>query len=238
MKPANSNEQFFRIRVRHKSKATKVLFYLTSYAFPWWVYSLSIFSFTRLGYEVVVYDFPDTIVENDNPDILPKTILGLIEDMQRRQQDYQAKGISTFHGIGNSLGSYLLFNFVLRYPLDAIVLNGGGSISDVIFHAQSGSWKKIATAYSQKGYDYSKLRKLWAEFDLPTLGKNIKADRVLIMWSLRDGTIPRRSTEGFIIGMQSSGKQVTSTTDSLPHIYSVIKNSLRIKLLYRFLNTS
>lgn len=231
-----STHPLYRAIVQPNPKATKVLFYLTSYAFPWWVYIIPIIRFRRMGYEVVVYDLHDAILENIDPNILPSTTTKLIEDMASRQSQYEANGIKIFHGIGNSLGSYLIFNYALRYQLQALVLNGGGSIADVIFHAKNGSWKKIASAYAEIGFDHKKLHALWAEFDLPTLGKNIKASRVLLAYSLKDGTIPLESTEGIRDGLYASGKEIYAKTDNLPHILSVVSNSFRVKSLYKFLN--
>lgn len=236
MKPSDS-KPLFRAMVKPNAKATKVLFYVTSYAFPWWVYAIPIVRFRRMGYEVVVYDLHDEIVADIDPNILPSTATKLIEDMAHKQNEYEVKGIKTFHGIGNSLGSYLIFNYALRHPLQALVLNGGGSIADVIFHAKGGSWKNIANAYTEKGFDHKKLQTFWAEFDLPTLGKKMKADKVLLAYSLKDGTIPLDSTVGFRDGLRASGKEIYTKTDNLPHVLSVVSNSFRVRSLYRFLNS-
>jgi pimeloyl-ACP methyl ester carboxylesterase len=236
MSMGSTRSQLFRAIIKPNPKATKVLFYLTSYAFPWWVYAVPIGRFRRMGYEVVVYDFNDALIKNEDPSILPKTIIDIVDDISTRRKEYQSRGVHTFHGIGNSLGSYVVFNYAIRYSLHAMVLNGGGSIADIIFHHKDGSWKKIANAYTQKGYDKQRLRELWAEYDLPTLGQKIKAEKVLITWSLNDGTIPRTSSEGFIAELKASGKQMSVKTDNLPHVLSVISNSTRVKSIYRFLN--
>lgn len=237
MKYTDTNPHLFRPIIKTNPKADKVLFYLTSYAFPWWVYAIPIARFRRMGYEVVVYDFHDTLLDNDDPTVLPTTTRKLIQDMADKQKQYEARGIKTFHGIGNSLGSYLIFNYALRYPLNAVVLNGGGSIADVIFHHRSGSWKRIADRYTKKGYNRKKLYELWAEFDLPTLGKNIKAEKILMTWSLKDGVIPRSSTEGFAAGIKASDKEMFQEIDNLPHILSVANNSFKVRKLYKFLNS-
>ena len=234
---SSDHTDIYRVMVRKNPKADKVLFYLTSYAFPWWVYIVPIWRFRKRGYEVVLYDFDNAIVENDDPTILPNTTLNVVSDMARRRKDYEASGITTFHAIGNSLGSYMVFNYAIRYPLTAIVLNGGGSIADILFHHVDGSWKRAADAYLQKGYDQQKLRKLWADFEDPKLGKKVQADKILITWSRNDGTIPSDSTVAFVAAIKTSGKKVFTETDDRSHVLSVIRNSFKVKKLYTFLNS-
>lgn len=230
-------DSLFKVVVTRNPKALKILFYLTSYAFPWWAYKVPIERFKKLGYEVVVYDFDDTVIENTDPTVLPTTVELLTKEIHERCEHYVKKGITTFHGIGNSLGSYMIYNYALRYPIDAIVLNSGGSVADIIFGGKGGTWAKIAASYELQGVNQQKLKFLWADSDDPKLGKNIKAKRILLQYSLKDGTIPLQSTLKFVDSLKASGKSLTLEINNLPHIRSVLKNSHQVKHIYRFLNS-
>jgi hypothetical protein len=234
--PPKTSNKLFKVIVKENPKATKVLFYFASYRFSWRIYWLPVLRLRNRGYEVVVYDIDDFVVESHDPKTLPRAAKELIYDVKTRQNEYKNKGINTYHGVGNSLGSYLLFNCALRVPFDAIVLNGSGSVADVIFSVKKGPLKKTAEQYKLASIDLEKLSDLWKEYDKPDLGKGIKANRILITWSTKDGLVPTNSSRDFIKSIKSSGKKVVVKEDTLPHVGSIFLNSHNVKFLYQFLN--
>lgn len=223
------SDNYFRTYVVRNSKLNKVLFFHTSYGFPWWVYYLQIHMYRYFGYEVVVYDYSNKVLDNEDPKILPMVVEDVVKDMKIRVESYESRGIKIFHGIGNSLGSYFVYNYALRNYLAAIMLNAGGSVSDIIFHNNKMSYKK-------QGYDKAAIDKLWSKYDSPELGQNIHTEKTLITLSRNDKTIPPESSRKLVESIQASQSHVVVKYDSLPHVASVVLNSWRLFSISKFFN--
>lgn len=237
MVTSNSDRQLFKVIVKSNPSAKKVLFYMSSYKFRWWIYVIPVLRFRSLGYEVAVYDFDDEILESSDPKTLPTATQSIINDVANRQAKYKQNNIKIFHGIGNSLGGYMLFNCAVRLPFSAIVLNGIGSMAGLIFGYDTNILKHTVEQYHLSNIDHQKLLKLWTEFDSPNQGKYIKAEKILITHTINDKVIPPEGTKDFIKAIKSSGKSVDVKTDSSSHQVSTMRNSHKIKQLNDFLNT-
>ena len=225
----------FRVILKSNQKATKVLFFLTSYRAPWFVYTLSIYKLRRNGYEVVVYDFKDEILDNDNPQILIDTVNNLNEDMQGRVKEYEKRGIHIFDGVGSSLGSFLLYNYAVRYPLRKLALNIVTRLANVIFGASDENILKTRQSYVNKGYNLRKLEEAWKEIDSPSLGSRLKSKETLVFTALNDKYVTRASSEAAIRGIKSSQTHLKVVQNQRSgHTTSVLKNA-HSKILLDFL---
>lgn len=233
----SSSQSHFSVHVKSRPDPTKVLFYFTSYKMPWWIFIIPIVRFNRLGYEVVVYSLHDEVMENEDPSILPGVTSAIIDDVTRRREQYAKRGIKTFHGIGNSLGSYMMFNCSLRIPFAAIVLNSVGSAADVLFSTNHRHLKKTTSAYKKQHYTQEKLYELWKEFDTPSNGHAIKSPKILVTYSLGDTLVPPRGSIELIKALEKHDKKYEARVDHLPHEASIFLNSLKVKDLYKFLNS-
>ncbi len=222
----------FKAIVKSNPKAQKVIFFLTSYRAPWFIYTLVISKLRKSGYEVVVYDFKDSILDNDNPDILPEFVKDLSDDIHSRVLNYEKRGILIFDGVGSSLGSFLLYNYCLRYPLRRIGLNTVSYMSQVIFTSSDRHISKTRRSYEAKGYDLPKLEEAWQSIDSPSSGKNLKAEETLIFTALNDKFVTRESVKTVLKNTRLSKTKLTvSTNKKLGHSASVIKNAHSKQLL-------
>lgn len=227
----------FSVHIKPRSTPRKVLFYFSSYRTPWWVYLVPILRFRRLGYEVVVYDLENDIMENNDTSILPTTVRAILDDMSARREAYIKQGVETFHCIGNSLGSYMAFNGSQRIPFDGVVLNSVGSAAEVLFTTKHRHLKKTTARYVQQRHDRESLQKIWEEFDRPSNGHRILAPRVLITYSLKDELIPPTGPVELMQSLEASGIKYEAHVDHLPHIASILLNAYRVRSIYRFLNS-
>ncbi len=230
------SEEYYSVRLVKKTKAKEALFYMTSFGLPWWVYITSILRLRLKGYELVVYDFDRIVIDNDNPQVLLNTVSSVVKDMHKRRTEYENNDVLVVGGVGNSLGAYMLYNYCLNFPLNNIVLNGGGSISDMIFQPINSQFKKINEKYVSKGFSNKSVDKLWAEIDDIKLAENVRANNVLIYRSIHDDTIPPSSTKRFIDAFNKSEADLTVIEDKKTHVGSVMSNSFKIKQIYRFLS--
>ena len=181
-----TTDKLFTVRLKQNPNAEKVLFFLCSFRSSWKVYALAIQRYKKLGYEVVVYDINDVVLQNDDPQILVTAIGQVIDDINERKKYYVQKGITIFDGIGNSLGSFFLYNYTVRFPLRKIILNIGGYMTSVIFEANNRHIKKTKQKYIANGIDRAKLAKLWASIDDVALGKQLKSQETLLFRALND----------------------------------------------------
>ena len=227
----------FRVIIKPNPKARKVMFYLTSYRKPWYVFKVSIEKLRRMGYEVMIYDFNDYILNNSDPGILPKAIYEVIADINTRKAAYEKRGIKVFDGAGHSLGSFFLFNYATRYPLRKVVLNVGGIMSKVIFNAHDRSIVKTKQRYQNLGYNLEKLSETWEDIDSPTaLGSNMKAQRVLFYTVARDSYVSVGEAQTVIDGIKASAADLAVYANKrLGHKGAVFKNAHSSKF-FKFLS--
>lgn len=227
---------YFKAVAKGNPDATKVLFYLTSYRAPWFVYSLAIRKLQKAGYEIVVYDFKDSVLDNDNPYFLPKFIEVLCKDMQSRVASYQNRGIGIFDGVGNSLGSFLLYNYTIRFPLRKIALNMVSYMSLVIFTSKDSRITKTRNTYLKQGFDLPKLQKAWETIDSPKTGKELKSDETMLFTALNDKYVTPESAQMVIDNIKiSPTKLVVYKNLKLGHNASTVKNAHSKAMLEFFL---
>ena len=232
-----SSSPYFTVYVKPRPDATKVLFYFTSYKVPWWIFIVPILRFRRLGYEVIVYSLHDEIMENEDTRVLPSVTQDIINDVAARRQAYVKQGIQTFHGIGNSLGSYMMFNSSQRIPFSAIVLNSVGSAADVLFSTKRRSLRKATEAYIAQNHTHDSLQNLWTEFDRPSNGHAIKSPKILITYSEKDGLVPSSGPAELMQALDAHNKKYEVKVDHLPHEASILFNALQVRRIYQFLNS-
>lgn len=217
--------KLFKVLVKQNPNARKVLFFLCSFRSSWRVYALAIQRFKKLGYEVVVYDINDIVLQNDDPQILLTAVDLVIEDINQRKRHYTEKGITIFDGIGNSLGSFLLYNYAVRYPLRKVILNIGGYMTRVIFEANNRHIKKTRRNYIAKGIDQDTLAKLWASIDDVSLGKQLKPEETLLFRAINDKYASEENTKLAVVTMsQSPTKFKVIQNQKLGHSAAVMKN--------------
>jgi pimeloyl-ACP methyl ester carboxylesterase len=220
-----AHPQLFKVILKENKNAQKVLFFLSSYKAPWRIYSLAISRLRHNGYEVVVYDVNDYMLDNDEPQVLIQAVRAINADINRRIAHYEAQGIITFDAIGNSLGSFLLFNYSIQYPLRKIVLNIGGYMSSVIFGSKDKRIQITRKKYEAKGFNQQSLQKTWAEIDAPHSGKYIKAAQTLYFTSLHDKFVTNEVAAEVEHDIASSDTKFTVYRNNrLGHSGAVLKN--------------
>ncbi len=225
----------FRVVLKPNPSAKKVIFFLTSYRAPWFIYTFALKTLKKNGYEVVAYDFNDRVLDNDDPTLLPTFVKDLNQDIQSRVLVYQKSGISIFDGVGSSLGSFLLYNYCTRYPLRKVSLNIVSYMARVIFTASDKNIYKIRQRYIDKGYDLAKLEKAWKEIDSPESGKNVKAEQLLLFTALNDKYVSVESANEVIKNIKMSNtKLAIYVNERLGHRTSVLRN-VHSKRLMKFL---
>lgn len=228
---------YFSVYVKSRPTATKVLFYFTSYKMPWWVFIIPILRFRRLGYEVIVYSLHDEIMENNDTSVLPTVTMDIINDVANRQKAYRKRGIQIFHGIGNSLGSYMMYNSSRRISFSAIVLNSVGSAAEVLFSTARKDLKKSTEAYRMQNHTRETLQELWTEFDRPSNGHGIKSPKILITYSEKDGLVPPSGPYEMMQALDAHNRKYEVKVDHLPHEASIFFNAHQVRFLYNFLNS-
>lgn len=219
------NSALFKVVVRENTHANKVLFFLCSFRSSWKIYALAIHRFKRAGYEVVVYDINDVVLQNDNPQLLIDVVSQVNEDINQRIKTYKDDGITVFDGIGNSLGSFLLYNYAVRFPLRKVILNIGGYMTRVIFEADNRHIKKTRQNYLSKGISQEMLAELWATIDDVALGTQLKSEETLLFRALNDKYASKEATALAIKTMRKSPTKFTVIQNKkLGHSAAVLKN--------------
>lgn len=225
----------FKVLVKKNSKADKVLFYLTSYRAPWYIYALPIEKLRKSGYEVVIYDYSNRVLDNDDPQILINVVRESNEDIKSRIQGYRKRGIVTFDAVGNSLGSFFAYNYSVRYALRKVSLNTVSYLARVIFNSSDKNIIKIRRDYVRKGYNQSKLETAWKEIDSPELGSKFKAETILIFTALNDRYVAQDNYEEVVKNISLSNTKLEVVNNKkLGHSAAVLKNAYS-KRLYKFL---
>jgi pimeloyl-ACP methyl ester carboxylesterase len=225
----------FKVVLKPNPAAKKVLFFVCSYKITWHVYALTIARLRRAGYEVVVYDLNDYILDNDSPKVLLRAVNEINIDINTRITAYKAIGIKIFDAYGNSLGSFIVYNYAIRYPLRKIVLNTGGYMSRIIFNTTDKRLSKTKKRYEVRGYDKSKLDTAWLSIDNPPLGRGIRAAETFLLISLKDKHIKNADSEELISNIAASGTQlIVNKNTHLRHSATVIKNA-HSRLVRQFL---
>lgn len=224
-------ETLFRVVLRPNPKARKVLFYIASYKFSWRVFMFSVAKMRRLGYEVVVYDVNDYMLDSGNPKTLIRAVNEICEDIHVRQEAYKTKGIEIFDAVGSSLGAFLLFNYAVRYPLRKVALNTGGYMARVIFDSSDKRVIKARKRYETNGFDFKNLEKTWAVIDDPKLGRLVKAQHTLFFTSLNDLHVTNEAAHELRENMKLSPTNLEVYTNKhLGHTAAVFKNAHSKKL--------
>ena len=233
--PQADYNSYYKVITKKNNSAQKVLFYLTSYRAPWFVYKLSINKLQKIGYEVVVYDFKDSILDNDDPLFLPKFVEYLCKDINSKVVDYQKAGIGIIDAVGNSLGSFLLYNYAIRHSLRKIALNMVSYMSLVIFTSKDRRIAKTRKSYLSQGYTLEKLQKAWQSIDSPKSGKDVKAKSTLIFSALTDKYVTPESAEKVVESIKlSSTKLQVSKNTKLGHNAATVKNAHSKELISYF----
>ncbi len=234
---SKKEKPLFRVLLHSKSAAEKVLFFVTSYKVPWYVYKLPIEKLRRVGYEVVVYDLNDYILDNDDPEVLIKAVQEINADINNRVTGYKQHGITVFDAFGNSLGSFIVYNYAVRYPLRKIVLNTGGYMSRIIFDTTDRRLRKTRKNYEARGLDLKSLEEYWQAIDSPDLGKNLKSQETFFLTSLKDKHITNEAASHLIDHMAlSETKLKVSKNSRLKHSASVFKNAHSKQIFDFFVN--
>jgi pimeloyl-ACP methyl ester carboxylesterase len=220
----SAKKPLFKVILKRNPVAQKVIFFVCSYKITWHVYVLTIARLRRAGYEVVIYDLNDYLLDNDDPSILIRGVKEINDDINRRMAAYKSDGIKTFDAYGNSLGSFIVYNYAVHYPLRKI--NTGGYMSRIIFATTDRRLGKTKRRYEAKGYDHQKVDEAWTSIDTPALGRDIKAKETFLLLSLKDKHITNEAGEELIKNIAaSSTRLVVSKNKHLRHSATVIKNA-------------
>jgi hypothetical protein len=209
---------------------------MTSFGFPWWVYIISIIRLWLKGYSLHIFAFKRSIIVNEDPRILSNTVIEVVEKMHSLRIKHDGMGVEDVGAIGNSLGAYMVFNNCSRHSLDNVILNGGGSISDMLFKPLRPIFEKVRKAYVSKGYDKKYVDSLWADIDDPAKGEETLALNILLQRSTQDDTIIPTSTTKFIEAFKRSSANLILEENTKSHIGSVFVNSTRVKRIDKFLS--
>lgn len=181
-----------------------------------------------------MYDFKNIVFESNDPRTTINFVDTFVNDMHERVLQNNSLQVDV---IGNSLGSWLAFNYSVRYPVAHAVFNSGGSAAEMLFAAIRGSFLKTKVLYESQGFDVSTLKHLWRSIDSIALGKKLKAKQSMFLWSPNDGVIPKRGTQELIKSMQASGHKLQVVKGNGRHIPTVFVNAHRLKNIQRFLST-
>jgi hypothetical protein len=229
----SATQPLYKTIIKRNKNAKKVLFFITSYMAPWSVYRLIVRQLQCRGYEVIVYDINDYILNNKDPHVLLLAINEINTDIHAKVLDYQKAGITIFDGIGNSLGSFLMYNYAICYPLRKVILNIGGYMSRVVFLSKDWRVARIRKNYERIGLNMMDLNKLWVDIDSPTTAKRLKCLQILLFTSRRDVFVSNESANELIRSLQKTPVQITVHINKyLGHTLAVIKNvhSRKLKL--------
>lgn len=231
----SKKKPLFRILLKLNPAAIKVVFFITSYRVPWYIYKFPIEKLRKNGYEVVIYDLNDYIIENEDPHVLLQAVSEINADINTRISTYKKKGIIIFDGFGNSLGSFFVYNYAIHYPLRRIVLNTGGYMSRLIFNTRDRRVHKTRSSYLAKGFTQDIIEKLWESIDTPSIGQNMKAQETFLLTSLKDKHITNETAAEVAKNIALSGTNFSvHHTPGLRHSATVLKNS-HSKLVMNFL---
>ncbi len=228
------NAQLFTVHEIKARSPKAVVFYLTSYKAPWYMYLWPILRLRLKGLDVIVYNFDDRIIENDDPHILVEAVKQVCDSINGYVEEYDKRNISVLGGIGNSLGSYFMYNYCYRYPLDRVVLNSVGTIEITMFDAITPHFNDIKQRYIARGYDRDMVHQLWRNNDRHEFGEKLKVKHALVTVSNNDQLVPAQTTEKTIQSILSGNFESEIIRDNRRHGWSVMYHAHNLTRIFNF----
>lgn len=206
-----------------------VVFFLCAHDTKLKSYKFSVKQLTKLGYDVVAYEFDPDVIHSGNPALLPNLVVKTREDIQKIiSSDYpRAKDIGLF---GSSLGSFISYNILDIPEVSWVVMNTGGNMA-------RGVWAlpRSHKAFTRQGVTLDQLEKSWEAIQNPVWNKP-QGTRVLLLASTGDklATVAdARTAHEYMLAHGVNSKFVVMR--QLSHKYTIVRNLTRVNWLIRHL---
>jgi hypothetical protein len=227
-----TNSSFKYIELKRKNPRGRVV-YFHSYGAPSLAFALPELSLYLAGYSVRCYKFNDDILNVADPELL----LRAVSEVTRDIQSWNKTNNYPLHGIGNSMGSFLLWCIALDVSLINLILNGTGSMAETIF-TRPDTITSTRYRYTKLGVTLEDLKFAWGKYEIPESGENIKAKNILLTRSTSDNVIPVTSGDAYANSLRQSKAKVIERTDTRRHGMSIFANAYKIRKVLNFIRST
>jgi hypothetical protein len=187
------------------SPATATVIFVCPYSAPIQKVRFAIRRLLRAGHHVVAYQTTTAVFTEADPEILPKLICEVREDIRSRISKLQADGVTEFGFFGSSLGSFILYNCIGREipELRWGVFNTGGNIARGVW-----SMPTLRQRHVERGWSLPRLEEAWAKLQWPDFGR-LDGCRFVFASSRRDRVAPLCDISHYLGPMFQAGAEVS-----------------------------
>jgi len=213
----------------------KVVFVFTGMLTKIWQYRFFIKRLNKNGYSVVIYDYPSKLVHDANFDQWHEFFAEVIQDAQKRLQQYKTRGYQKFLAYGYSMGTLIANKLARETPeISHVIFNFTyGDIATNIWRSKR--TRKAKRNLQERGISIEQLRLVVADFDPIVNAKGLRGKKVLLHLSRTDRILHYPITKETKRAFEKASLDMTYQENKyLGHLAGGLKNMLAIKKIKAF----
>lgn len=138
----------------------KIIFFLCPHGVTIRRLNFVIKQLLRKSYGVHAYEYPQSVIEDGDPSLLPQLIQGIRNDIETKIKAQRFSEVGIF---GSSLGSFIAYNLLDIESLQWVIMNTGGDLA-------IGVWglKKARIGFQSRSISKEVLTRQWHHLQNPT----------------------------------------------------------------------
>lgn len=144
-------------------------------------YTKAVKSLRDSGYDVILFEFDNEVLDGGNPALLPNLIRDITEVVTEEAQNYESVLCA-----GVSLGAFIAFNVQRNIPKAKVGVYGtaGMSVAHAILTARF--FRSIKKRYLANGFNEQDLKDQWADIEILDDAKLDESQSMLIVMGKQD----------------------------------------------------
>lgn len=216
----------------------KVIFVFTAMGTKIPLYRLFVRALNRLGYSVVIYDYPTDPLFDVRLDEWKKFYEDIIADAQHKIGVYKQDGVRNFYAYGVSMGTLVANKFTRDTPdIKHVILNlTYGDIADNIWTYKG--MRKTKASLMKQNIDIHGLRDSITYVDPIVNAKGLKGKKVLLYLAKRDKVLVHEQTKETKMALEKAGVDLEYVESKyLGHWSAGAKHMLGMKKIKEFYNS-
>lgn len=199
-----SDSQLFRKKTYRTNGSQAAIIFICPFGTKLWLVRPVIKRLQKAGYTVAAYDTTNDAFYAANPNVLVQLVDTIAKDVADSIKDLHQAGIEDIGVFGSSLGAFLAYNCVSRFPrqLRWGVFNTGGDVAEAMWRI-----KKARRKHQKQGVTQEQLSAAWRGIQYPGFF-NLEGNSYIFLSSPSDKIAPIGDIDKCMDPVRQAGAQV------------------------------
>lgn len=166
-------------------------------------YAKAVKSLQNAGYDVILFEYDNEVLDGGNPELLPNLISGITEVVTKESETYESVLCA-----GVSLGAFIAFNVQrnIRKAKVGVYGTAGMSVAHAVFTARF--FRKMKDLYIANGFSEQDLKNRWADIEILDDAKLDKSQSMLIVMGKQDRLVRFEKASNTMDKWKTKGSRV------------------------------